>query len=87
MLRSLLSKVSFIHLPPLPHPASSSWEKKDGGLYPCIDFRALNVQTVKFKYSFPKVPVTLEQLQGAHIFSKMDLQSAYNLVCVQKGDE
>lgn len=53
--------------------------KKDGGLRPCIDYRALNSQTVKVPYPLPLVPSALEELCGAYIFSKLDLQSAYNL--------
>ncbi|XDV49296.1 hypothetical protein PO909_018576 [Leuciscus waleckii] len=43
--------------------------KKDGGLRQCIDYRALNTQSVKFSYPLPLVPAVLEQLHGAHIFS------------------
>lgn len=42
----------FIH--PSTSPAASSFffvVKKDGGLRPCIDYHALNAQTVKFIYS------------------------------------
>ncbi|KAK3514295.1 hypothetical protein QTP70_012911 [Hemibagrus guttatus] len=61
--------------------------KKDGGLQPCIDYHVLNFQTVKFAYPLPLVPVALEELHGAHIFSKLDLRSAYNLIRIRWGDE
>ncbi len=61
--------------------------KKGGGLRPCIDYRSLNSQTVKFVYPLPLVPTALEELRGARIFSKLDLRSAYNLVRIRKGDE
>ncbi|MGL5583251.1 MAG: reverse transcriptase/ribonuclease H family protein, partial [Cetobacterium sp.] len=61
--------------------------KKDGGLRPCIDYRHLNSQTIKFSYPLPLVPAALEQLRGATIFSKLDLRSAYNLIRIRKGDE
>ncbi|KAK3563737.1 hypothetical protein QTP86_034461 [Hemibagrus guttatus] len=38
-------------------------------------------------YPLPLVPATLEQLQGARIFTKLDLRSAYNLVRIKEGDE
>lgn len=63
------------HLPP---PASSLWLKKDGGLRPCIDYRTINSQTVMLPYPFPLVPAALEELCGACIFTKLDLQNAYN---------
>lgn len=71
-------------------PSTSSFffvAKKDGGLRPCIDYRVLNSQTVKFAYPLPLVPAALEELRGAHIFSKLDLRSAYNLIRIRQGDE
>ncbi len=71
-------------------PAASSFffvAKKDRGLRPCIDYRALNDQMVKFAYPLPLVPVSLEELRDASIFSKLDLRSAYNLIRIRKGDE
>ncbi len=61
--------------------------KKDGGLWPCIDYRSLNNITVKFRYPLPLVPAALEHLCGATIFTKLDLHSAYNLIRIRKGDE
>ncbi|KAK3549307.1 hypothetical protein QTP70_034534 [Hemibagrus guttatus] len=78
----------YIHLST--SPAASSFffvAKKDGGLRPCIDYRALNRITVKFRYPLPLVPAALEHLRGATIFTKLDLRSAYNLIRIRKGDE
>ncbi|KAK3575625.1 hypothetical protein QTP86_031586 [Hemibagrus guttatus] len=61
--------------------------KKDGGLRPCIDYWGLNAITVWYPYPLPLVPAVLEQLRGARVFTKLDLRSAYNLVCIQKGNE
>lgn len=33
--------------------------KKDGGLRPCMDYRALSAQTVKYCYPLPLVPYHL----------------------------
>ncbi len=75
---------------PSTSPAASSFffmAKKDGGLRPCIDYRVLNDQTVKFAYPLPLVPAALEELRGSCIFSKLDLRSAYNLIRIRRGDE
>ncbi|KAK3523783.1 hypothetical protein QTP70_010051 [Hemibagrus guttatus] len=75
---------------PSTSPAASSFffvAKKDGGLRPCIDYRALNKITVKFRYPLPLVPAALERLRGATVFSKLDLRSAYNLIRIREGDE
>lgn len=59
----------------------------DGGLRPCIDYRGLNVNTVKFRYPLPLVPAALEQLCQAKYYAKLDLRNAYNLIRIREGDE
>ncbi len=78
------------YIRPSTSPAASNFffvAKKDGGLRPCIDYRALNKLTVKFRYPLPLVPAALEHLRGATVFSKLDLRSAYNLIRIREGDE
>ncbi|KAL0157255.1 hypothetical protein M9458_048501, partial [Cirrhinus mrigala] len=75
---------------PSTSPASAGFffvKKKDGGLRPCIDYRALNEVTVKYRYPLPLVPPALDQLRSARFYTKLDLRSAYNLICIREGDE
>lgn len=75
---------------PSTSPASAGFffvQKKDGGLRPCIDYRALNNITVKFRYPLPLVPATLELLRTARYYTKLDLRCAYNLIHNREGDE
>ncbi|KAL0194547.1 hypothetical protein M9458_008119 [Cirrhinus mrigala] len=75
---------------PSTSPASAGFffvKKKDGSLRPCIDYRALNEITIKFRYPLPLVPSALEQLRAARIFTKLDLKCAYNLIRIRAGDE
>ncbi|KAI2645969.1 Transposon Tf2-6 polyprotein [Labeo rohita] len=62
-------------------------KKKDGSLQPCIDYRGLNNITVQNTYILPLMSSAFERLQGASIFSKLDLRNAYHLVHIRKGDE
>uniref|UniRef100_A0A8D0CYT6 Gypsy retrotransposon integrase-like protein 1 n=1 Tax=Sander lucioperca TaxID=283035 RepID=A0A8D0CYT6_SANLU len=61
--------------------------KKDGSLRPCIDYRGLNDITVKNRYPLPLLSSAFELLQGATVFSKLDLRNAYHLVRIREGDE
>ncbi|KAI3369028.1 hypothetical protein L3Q82_025432 [Scortum barcoo] len=62
-------------------------KKKDSSLRPCIDFRGLNNITVKNKYPLPLIDSAFTPLQGATIFTKLDLRNAYHLVRIREGDE
>ncbi|KAK3573255.1 hypothetical protein QTP86_015770 [Hemibagrus guttatus] len=78
------------HIQPSTSPAAAGFffvRKKDGGLRPCIDYWGLNTITVRYPYPLPLVPAALEQLRGAWVFTKLDLRSAYNLVCIREGDK
>uniref|UniRef100_A0A669DIS8 ribonuclease H n=1 Tax=Oreochromis niloticus TaxID=8128 RepID=A0A669DIS8_ORENI len=61
--------------------------KKDKSLRPCIDFQGLNNITIKNKYPLPLLSSAFELLQGATIFTKLDLRNAYHLVRIREGDE
>lgn len=71
-------------------PASAGFffmDKKDRGLQSCIDYRGLNSVTIKYPHPLPVIPSAIEQHQVATVFTWLDLQSAYNLICIQVGDE
>ena len=61
--------------------------KKDLSLRPCIDYRGLNDITVKNRYPLPLLSSAFELLQGATVFTKLDLRNAYHLVRMREGDE
>ena len=61
-------------------------KKKDGGLRMCIDYRALNSQTIKNRYALPRIDELLDRLYGAKIFSKIDLTSGYWQIAIAPED-
>jgi len=55
-------------------------KKKDDILWLCVDYRPLNVVTIKNKYPLLRIDVLFDQLTGAKIFSKIDLYSGYHQI-------
>ena len=60
--------------------------KPNGTLRMCIDYRALNKATVKNKWPIPRIDTLLDQLQGATIFSAIDLQQGYYQLKIDEAD-
>ena len=52
-------------------------QKKDGTLRFCIDLRKLNNRTVKDAYSLLQIENSLDCLNGAKIFTSLDLKAGY----------
>jgi len=74
-------------------PSASPWgfpalfvKKKDDSLRLCVDYRPLNVVTIKNKYPLPRIDVLFDQLAGAKIFSKIDLCSGYHQIKIRPCD-
>ena len=66
------------------HKSTSPWaspivlvHKKDGGLWFCVDLSKLNNKTIKDVQSLPRIEDSPDCLDGATIFTSLDLQSGY----------
>ena len=74
-------------------PSTSPWgasvlfvKKNDGSLRLCIDYRELNKVTIRNQYPLPWIDGLFYQLQGARVFSKIDLRSSYHQLKIRSED-
>ena len=51
--------------------------KKDGSLRMCIDYRALNQQTVKDQYPISRIDELIDLMRHSAVFSSLDMESGY----------
>ena len=61
-------------------------KKKDGRLRLCVDYRALNKNTIVDSYPLPHIDELLSRLQGAKYFSRLDLRDGYFHVPIAEQD-
>lgn len=62
-------------------------KKPDGSLRFCIDYRRLNLATLKDRYPLPLIDETLAQISRAKIFTKLDIRQAFYRIRMDPASE
>ena len=61
--------------------------KNNGSLRLCVDYRKLNSRTRKDSFPLPRIDESLDALNGAQWFTRLDLASGFNQVAVEEEDK
>jgi hypothetical protein len=60
--------------------------KKGKTQWLCVDYQPLNAVRIKNKYLLPWIDLLFDQLMGAQVFSKIDLQPGYHQIKIHEED-
>ena len=62
-------------------------KKADRSLHLCIDYHALNRITIKNRYSLTLTTESMDRIKGVTYFTVLDVQNAFNHLCLEDRDE
>ncbi|CAC5426114.1 unnamed protein product [Mytilus coruscus] len=61
--------------------------KKDQSIRLCVDYRKLNIKTVRDVFPLPRIDESLDALNGAKFFSTLDMASGFHQIAMDPVDQ
>ena len=58
--------------------------KKDGDVHICVDMRQANRAVQSERFPMPNTELTLEQMNGGKVFSRLDFRSSFHQILLEK---
>ena len=62
-------------------------KKKDEGFRLCVNYRGLNLFTIKNRYFLPLIKESIDRFSKAKIYTRLNITVAYHRLRIRKGDE
>ena len=73
-----LVETNYLRMSKSPYATLVLFQRKEGKIWLCVDYKELNKLIIKNKYPLPLIVDSFDHLVDARVFSKLDLRQGYH---------